>query len=301
MHPEIQYLNTLEEIITKGEKVSNRTGVDTFRILGIMHKYNFEDGFPLLTTKKVYWKGVVHELLWFLRGDTNIKYLIDNDVNIWNDDAWNYHQKVYQGPIVTTKEGWLKTIKERHHNGNGRGLWGDLGPIYGAQWRRWRDQMGYPVDQLTNLVHNIKTDPTSRRHILSAWNAADIYQMSVPPCHLLSQYTVTNDGKLWCHMYQRSADFFLGVPFNIASYALLTHMLAQVTGLKPGGFIHTIHDGHCYENHIPAAREQLTRQPKPFPRIELNPNIKHIDDFRFEDINLINYDSHPTIKAPLNT
>jgi thymidylate synthase len=305
-HPEYQYLNTLKDILDHGEKVPNRTGVDTLRLLGITHRYDFKDGFPLLTTKKVWLKGVVHELLWFLSGSTSIKHLIDNEVNIWNDDAWNYFKRNWKekvkGEPCPPKERWLELVKK------GTSGFGELGPVYGKQWRSWTE--AHPkantkgrhvwVDQIENLIDGLKNNPSSRRHILSAWNVADIDHMALPPCHLMSQFTISN-GKLWCQMYQRSCDLFLGVPFNIASYSLLTYMIAQVCNLEPGGFIWTGHDVHIYENHIDAAKEQLTREPKEFPMIQLNPHVSNIDDFKYEDITVANYNPHPAIKAELNT
>jgi len=302
-HPEQQYLNTLKEIIHDGEKVSNRTGVDTLRLLGVTHRYDFKNGFPLLTTKKVYWKGIVHELLWFLSGSPNIKYLLDNDVNIWNGDCYREARKHDQRQgaawmpefrVPDTEKEFIEKLKTNEEYCK---IHGNLGPVYGVQWRRWN----YSVDQIAKLVDGLIFNPSARRHIVTAWNPAEIDQMALPPCHVLSQYTVTNDNKLWCHMYQRSCDMFLGVPFNIASYSLLTYMLAHITGLQPGGFIHTMHDCHLYSNHLDAAVQQIVRTPKQFPQVILNPEIKVIDDFKFEDIQLIGYDSYPSIKADLVT
>lgn len=298
-HPEYQYLNTLQEILDYGERVPNRTGVDTIRLLGVTHRYNFEDGFPLLTTKKVWFKGVAHELLWFLSGSTNIKYLVDNGVNIWNDDAYRHCIGQTTASNPPSKEEWLERLKSGETN------LGEIGPVYGKQWRRWQTNTIYKdtvvvKDQVENLVHSLKNNPSSRRHILSAWNVADIELMGLPPCHVMSQYTISN-GKLWCHMYQRSCDMFLGVPFNIASYSLLTYMLAHVCGLEPGGFIWTGHDVHCYEPHISAIKEQLQRTPYEFPQLELNSEIKNIDDFKYGDFKIVGYKHHPPIKAPLIT
>mgnify|MGYP001604968569 FL=1 len=224
MHPEQQYLDSLRDILSDGEKVPNRTGVDTYRLLGLTHRYNFKDGFPLFTTKKVWMKGIVHELLWFLSGSTNIKYLVDNGVNIWNDDAYRY----YKGHLeeYLDKDTWLEKIKKDEIN------YGDLGPVYGKQWRCFEggnDVPGDPsvVDQIEKLTYSLKNNPTSRRHILTAWNPAEIEDMALPACHVLSQFTIMNGNKLWCQMYQRSCDMMLGVPFNVASYSLLTYMLAQ--------------------------------------------------------------------------
>lgn len=301
-HSEYQYLDLLQNILDYGEQVKNRTGTDSIRLLGVMHRWDFKDGFPLLTTKQVFWKGVVHELLWFLSGSTNIKYLVDNGVNIWNDDAYRYFKNQwlarFEERSLPDKETFIEMVKLRDY--------GDLGPVYGQQWRNWFGEM-YPdgdhdeIDQVKNLVTSLKEDPTSRRHILSAWNVVQLDQMALPPCHTHSQYSVTNEGKLWCHFYQRSCDVPLGAPFNIASYALLTHMLAQVTGLQPGGVIHTIHDAHIYINQIDGVREQLKREPYPFPQLHLNKEITDIDLFKPEDITLVNYLHHDKIRMPLST
>lgn len=298
--PESEYLQDMGEIAWSGEQTENRTGVATLREIGLMHHYDFAYGFPLFTTKRVWFKGIVHELLWFLQGSTNIKYLVDNGVNIWNDDAYRfYRQKAYDSmglPTTKTKEQWLDLVKM------GAIGYGDLGPVYGVQWREWQtDDRLFRVDQITELVHSLKNDPTSRRHILTSWNPGEINQMALPPCHVLAQFTIRKGNKLWCQMYQRSCDMFLGVPFNVASYSLLTHMLAQVTGLEPGGFIWTGHDCHVYENHKEAVLEQVKREPYPFPRLVLNPEIKNIDEFKFEDIKVEGYQCHETIKADLVT
>jgi thymidylate synthase len=294
--PEVPYLNHLREILC-GELTENRTGVKTYRILGLQNRYAFNYGFPLFTTKKMYWKGIVHELLWFLKGDTNIKYLVDNKVNIWNDDAYRHYCKI-DGRL--SKEEFIQKAGEYNTEGGYR--YGDLGPIYGAQWRSYTtDDRLFQVDQITELIHGLKTDPTSRRHIITAWNPGEINQMALPPCHVLAQFTVTYGNTLWCQMYQRSCDMFLGVPFNVASYSLLTYMLAHVTGLKPGGFIWTGHDCHIYENHKDAAIEQMKREVFQFPQLKINPSVKNLDDFRFEDFELVDYQSHETIKADLVT
>lgn len=306
-HPEYQYLNTLQQLLTTGERVPNRTGVDTFRTLGVTHRYNFEDGFPLFTSKRVWWKGIAHELLWFLMGQSNIRYLVENDIHIWDDDAYRvYLQKAKEfnpAQKSRSKEWFLENVLagSRIHDYK----FGDLGPVYGTQWREWRrseeEDAGWTHDQIRNLVHGLKNNPTSRRHIVSAWNVADIDDMGLPPCHVMSQYTIVDGNKLWCHMYQRSCDMFLGVPFNVASYSLLTYMLASVCGLAPGGLIHTMHDCHIYSNHVEAVAEQLNRKPNPFPQLELNPDVKDIDDFKFEHFKIVNYHPHATIKADLNT
>ena len=228
-------------------------------------RFNLNAGFPMLTTKKLYTRAIVHELLWFLQGNTNIKYLKDNNVSIW--DEW------------ADKEG-------------------NLGPVYGHQWRSWATPDGKTVDQISEVIHQIKTNPNSRRLIVSAWNVADLSRMALAPCHCLFQFYV-NNGSLSCQLYQRSADIFLGVPFNIASYSLLTHMIAQVCDLQPGEFVHTFGDAHLYLNHLDQAREQLSREPKLLPQLQLNPAVKDIFAFKFEDINILNYDAHPSIKAPI--
>ena len=300
-HPEYQYLETLQTILDEGERVPNRTGTDTLRILGVQHRYNFDDGFPLLTTKRVWMKGVVHELLWFLKGSSNIKYLVDNGVNIWNDDAYKKYLRESEGerPIYPQDE-WLEFVKAGS-------TFGELGPVYGTQWRKWTspavgyDDVPVETDQIANLVYNLKNNPASRRHIISAWKVDEIDQMGLPSCHVMSQYTITNDNKLWCHMYQRSCDVPLGGPFNIASYCLLTYMLAQVCDLEPGGFIHSIHDTHIYVDQISGVTEQLTREPYPFPKLVLNPDIKNIDDFTYDDIKIVGYKCHEKIKMPLST
>lgn len=302
---ETQYLNTLRDVMQDGEKVPNRTGVDTYRLLGVTHRYNFKDGFPLFTTKKVYWKGVVHELLWFLRGDTNIKYLVDNNVNIWNDDAYRWYTKKVSefGMSPLPKEEFIQLMKEPQASDafiSGYRL-GDLGPVYGAQWRHWRDSIGYPIDQVQKLINDLKNNPSSRRHIISAWNAAEIEDMALPPCHVLSQFTVRSDGTLWCHMYQRSCDMLLGVPFNVASYSLLTYIIAHLAGLKPGGFIHTMHDCHIYENHLDACREQITRDTRSFPTLTIASSLQTLDQLSLESFSLDGYDPHPAIKAELVT
>lgn len=301
-HPEYQYITTLDTILKYGERVPNRTGVDTLRVLGVTHRYDFEDGFPLLTTKKVWMKGVVHELLWFLKGETNIKYLVDNGVNIWTDDAYRKYKEKTKGEC--TKKEFVECVKSEVQMNDY--VYGDLGPVYGTQWRKWTSPaVGYddtPVetDQIANLIHNLKNNPGSRRHILSAWKVDEVDQMGLPPCHVMSQFTIFK-GKLWCQMYQRSCDMFLGVPFNIASYALLTHMIAQVVGIPAGGFIHAMHDTHIYENHIDAVQEQLKREPLPFSKLVLNPEVDDIDKFTYDDISVEGYVSHEKIKAELNT
>ena len=260
-----QYLDLMRHVLDKGHDKSDRTGTGTRSVFGWQMRFDLSEGFPVLTTKKLHLKSIIHELLWFLQGDTNIKYLQDNGVRIW--DEWADAQ-------------------------------GDLGPVYGKQWRRWETPDGRLVDQISQLVHSLKHNPDSRRHIVSAWNPGDVDNMALPPCHCLFQFYVA-DGKLSCQLYQRCADIFLGVPFNIASYALLTLMLAQVCGYQPGEFVHTLGDAHLYSNHIEQARLQLTRTPRPLPTMWINPAVDDIFAFKFEDFRLDNYDPHPHIAAPV--
>ena len=261
-----QYLDMLNYIKENGVEKEDRTGTGTISVFGYQNRYDLSKGFPLLTTKKVHWPSIVHELLWFIKGDTNVKYLQDNNVRIWNE--------------------WADEN-------------GDLGPVYGYQWRHWTNSRGQEIDQLQNVIDLIKNNPDSRRIIISAWNAGDLDQMALAPCHAFVQFYVAN-GKLSCQLYQRSADVFLGVPFNIASYSLLTHMIAQVCDLEVGEFIHTFGDLHIYKNHIQQVDLQLTREPKNLPQIKLNPEIKNIEDFTYEDIELIGYDPHPLIKGTVS-
>lgn len=258
-----QYHDLLQHIIDNGVKKEDRTGTGTISVFGYQMRYDLAKGFPVVTTKKVHLRSIIVELLWFLQGDTNIKFLTDNNVSIWNEWA--------------------------DENGN-------LGPVYGHQWRSWPANDGGTIDQITKLVHQIKTNPDSRRLIVSAWNVADVDNMALPPCHTLFQFYVAN-GKLSCQLYQRSADTFLGVPFNIASYALLTMMLAQVCDLELGDFVHTFGDAHLYSNHIDQANLQLSRDIRPLPQMKINPNVKDIFSFTLEDFELLNYDPHPHIKA----
>lgn len=261
-----QYLELLDRILTEGIKKEDRTGTGTVSIFGNQMRFNLEEGFPLLTTKKLHLKSIIYELLWFLRGDTNIKYLKEHGVSIW--DEWADEN-------------------------------GDLGPVYGHQWRSWPDENGGTIDQIKNVVNQIRNNPNSRRLIVSAWNVAEVERMALPPCHTMFQFYVAN-GRLSLQLYQRSADTFLGVPFNIASYALLLQMMAQVTGLKAGDFIHTTGDTHLYLNHIEQAKLQLTRTPRPLPRMVINPDVKDIFDFKFEDFQLEGYDPWPHIKAAVS-
>lgn len=258
-----QYLDLLDYVLKNGIDKGDRTGTGTKSIFGYQMRFNLEEGFPLLTTKKLHTRSIIHELLWFLKGDTNIKYLHDNKVTIW--DEWADEQ-------------------------------GNLGPIYGHQWRHWQDYNGGFIDQISQVIDQIKTNPNSRRLIVSAWNVAQIDDMALPPCHTMFQFYVANN-KLSLQLYQRSADIFLGVPFNIASYAILLCMVAQVTGLQRGDFVHTLGDAHLYSNHLEQAKLQLQREPYPLPQLVLNPKVKNIFDFTFEDIKIENYQSHPHIKA----
>lgn len=258
-----QYLDLMRTILDEGHYKADRTGTGTYSIFGYQMRFDLQKGFPLLTTKKLHLRSIIYELLWFLRGDTNIQYLHDHKVTIW--DEW---------------------ADER----------GDLGPVYGKQWRSWEAPDGRVIDQITNLIEQLKRNPDSRRLIVSAWNPADVDQMALPPCHTMFQF-YANNGQLSCQLYQRSADVFLGVPFNIASYALLTMMVAQVCGLKAKDFVHTFGDAHIYSNHVEQAKLQLSREPRPLPQMRINPDVKSIFDFQYEDFTLENYDPHPHIKA----
>ncbi|CAN5382639.1 thymidylate synthase [soil metagenome] len=302
-----QYLDLLQDIKDNGIKKSDRTGTGTISVFGRQLRYNLSDGFPAVTTKKLYMRSVVHELLWFLQGTGNIEYLAQNDVHIW--DEWPYKAfLVASGEEVpdSSSETWQTGIKEfiakiaSDHDFAMK--WGDLGPVYGVQWRHWPDGSGGSIDQIKNAIEMIKNNPDSRRNIVSAWNVAEIDEIvrigGLPPCHNMFQFYI-HDGKLDLHLYQRSADTFLGVPFNIASYSLLLSMIAQVTNLQPGEFVHTMADTHIYLNHFDQVDEQLSREPRPLPTLKLNPDVKTIDDFTFEDIELVNYDPHPPIKAPI--
>lgn len=261
-----QYLQLLDTIIKKGVEKQDRTGTGTLSIFGYQMRFDLNEGFPLVTTKKLHLKSIIHELLWFLAGDTNVKYLQDNGVRIWNE--------------------WADED-------------GNLGHIYGYQWRSWPSHDGWHIDQISNLISSLKNNPDSRRHLVSAWNVGELDRMNLPPCHILFQFYVANR-KLSCQLYQRSADVFLGVPFNIASYALLTMMVARVTGLKPGDFVHTFGDVHIYSNHIEQVKLQLTRKPYPLPQMKINPEVKSIFDFRYDDFTLENYISHPHIKGQVS-
>ena len=260
-----QYLDLLNHVLEHGDKKEDRTGTGTISLFGYQMRFDLSEKFPLLTTKKVHLKSVIHELLWFLKGSTNIGYLKENGVSIW--DEW----------------------ADEH---------GDLGPVYGSQWRSWQTTDGRTIDQISNLIENIKSNPDSRRLIVSAWNVGEVDKMKLPPCHCFFQFYVAND-KLSCQLYQRSADIFLGVPFNIASYALLTLMIAQVTNLTPGEFVHTLGDAHIYSNHIEQVKQQLSREAKDLPIMKINPHVKDIFSFKYDDFEILNYDPHPLIKAPV--
>jgi len=295
-----QYLDLLQKIMDEGNDRSDRTGVGTRGIFGYQMRMDLSKGFPLLTTKKVFLRGIIHELLWFLKGDTNIKYLVDRDVHIWDD--WPY--AVYKNSSEFKNETQAEFIEKIKTDDEFAKKWGELGPVYGKQWRRWQAADGKEVDQMAFALDEIKNKPDSRRIILSGWNAGEIQGLikgtfSAPPlCHLLFQFYV-QDGKLSCQLYQRSADVFLGVPFNIASYSLLTMMIAQVTGYQPGEFIHTFGDVHIYNNHMEQVKLQLSRTPKKLPTMKLNPNVKNLFDFKHEDFTLEGYDPDPAIKAPI--
>jgi len=261
-----QYTDLLKHVLDNGTKKEDRTGTGTKSVFGYQMRFDLADGFPVITTKKLHLKSIIHELLWFLKGSTNVKYLQENGVRIWNE--------------------WADED-------------GELGPIYGYQWRSWPDYKGGNIDQISQVIESIKNNPNSRRHIVSAWNVGAIDDMNLPPCHILFQFYVA-DGKLSCQLYQRSADIFLGVPFNIASYALLLQMVAQVTGLEPGTFVHTLGDAHIYLNHIEQSKLQVSRTPYKLPTMKMNPDVKNIFDFKYEDFELVGYESHPHIKGAIS-
>lgn len=305
-----QYHALLRHVLENGLRKADRTGIGTLSVFGYQMRFPLDEGFPLVTTKKVFMKGVTHELLWFLTGDTNIQYLVKNGVNIWNE--WAFQVYLEKNDLVKQHERYsepwklaLATFVERMKTDDAFAKqYGDLGPIYGKQWRKWEGKGGIEIDQIQNVLDMLKNDPTSRRIMVSGWNVGEIQELikdhhhAPPPCHSLFQFMVEGD-RLSCQLYQRSADIFLGVPFNIASYALLTHMVAHVTGLKPGTFIHTFGDAHIYLNHVDQVREQLSRDFKPLPTLKLNPAVKDLFAFKFEDILVENYDPHPAIKAPI--
>ena len=296
-----QYLDLLARIKNEGIVKTDRTGTGTKSVFGHQMRFDLSEGFPLLTTKKVFLKGIIHELLWFLNGDTNIKYLVDNGVHIWDNDAYRYYNElcVKEGVLPVTMEEFLRAAQEGIDSPIEGYKFGDLNHVYGYQWRSWPRPNGEAIDQIQQAVDLITKNPDSRRIIVSAWNVADVEKMALPPCHSLFQFYVA-DGKLSCMLYQRSADTFLGVPFNIASYALLTMMMAQVCGLEAGEFVHTLGDTHLYLNHFEQVDEQLSRTPRALPKMKINPNVKSIFDFKYEDFELEGYDPYPTIKAPMS-
>ena len=296
-----QYLDLLARIKNEGIVKTDRTGTGTKSVFGHQMRFDLSQGFPLLTTKKIFLKGVIHELLWFLNGDTNIKYLVDNGVHIWDNDAYRYYNElcVKEGVLPVSMEEFLRAAQESIDSPIDGYKFGDLNHVYGYQWRSWPRPNGEAIDQIQQAVDLIKRNPDSRRIIVSAWNVADVEKMALPPCHTLFQFYVA-DGKLSCMLYQRSADTFLGVPFNIASYALLTMMMAQVCGLEPGEFVHTTGDTHLYLNHMEQVDEQLSRTPRALPKMRLNPDVKSVFDFKYEDFTLEGYDPYPTIKAPMS-
>ncbi len=260
-----QYLDLLRHVLENGVQKEDRTGTGTRSVFGYQMRFDLSEGFPAVTTKKLHFRSIIHELLWFLAGDSNVRYLQENNVTIWDEWADDH---------------------------------GDLGPVYGVQWRSWPAPDGESIDQIRDVIQAIKRNPDSRRHIVSAWNVPEIPKMALPPCHTMFQFYVA-EGRLSCQLYQRSADLFLGVPFNIASYAILTHMVAQVTDLAPGDFVHTLGDAHIYSNHVEQVKTQLEREPMSLPRLRLNPNIKTIDGFAYEDVEILGYKSHPSIRAPI--
>ncbi len=299
-----QYLDLLSHIMDNGVQKNDRTGVGTKSVFGYQMRFDLAKGFPLLTTKKVFLKGIIHELIWFLKGESNIKYLVDNDVHIWND--WPYQAYLeknglaekfpkYSDEWKAEMKNYIEKIKTDESFAKS---WGELGPVYGVQWRKWKTTEGKEIDQVQQIIDTIKNNPDSRRIILSAWNVGDIDKMALPPCHLLFQFNVAN-GKLSCQLYQRSADTLLGVPFNIASYALLTMMIAQACDLEAGEFVHTIGDAHIYNFHFDQVAEQLSRETRKLPEMKINSEVKNIFDFKYEDFTLEGYDPHPAIKAPI--
>jgi thymidylate synthase len=302
-HSEYQYLNLLQDILDNGvdKPVFNNPGVTIKSVFGRQIRFDLASGFPLLTTKKVFLKGIIYELLWFIQGSSNIKYLVDNNVHIW--DEWAYQRFCKAQNQESTQEEFIQRLKELSSDDPFVVKWGDIGNVYGVQWRKWRTSDGRLIDQLAWAINELKTTPYRKSIVVSAWNPEFIYEMALPgksmalpPCHTLYQFNV-NNGRLSLQLYHRSADMFLGVPFNIASYALFTMMIAQVTGLAPGEFVHTFGDVHIYSNHMDQVKEQIKREPRTFPTMKLNPEVKNIDDFKYEDFTLEGYDPHPPIKG----
>ena len=294
-----QYIELLNKICREGVVRGDRTGTGTKGIFGYQMRFDLSEGFPLVTTKKLFLKGVIYELLWFLRGDTNIKYLVDNGVHIWDSDAFRYYNElcIKHGVLPVDMDTFLSAVGIESPIEGYR--FGDLNNVYGYQWRSWPTGDGGAIDQIKRVIDTIKTNPNSRRMIVSAWNVADVDNMALPPCHTMFQFFVA-EGRLSCQLYQRSGDTFLGVPFNIASYALLTMMIAKECGLEAGEFIHTLGDAHLYLNHQEQAEEQLSREPRKLPKMHLNPAVESIFDYKYEDFTLEGYDPHPASKAPLS-
>lgn len=306
-HPEYQYLDLMRDIKDNGRwKISHSTGVKLKSVFGRITRYDLSQGFPLLTTKKVFVRGIIHELLWFLSGSSNIKYLVDNNVHIWDEWAYKKYQWAMDSGRAREKLSYEKFVDRIASDAEFLKKWGELGPVYGVQWRKWPVNRKKTVDQLGWAIEKIKKYPQKKHYVISAWNAGCIYEMSgshdasmvIAPCHTMYHINITGD-KLSLLLYQRSADLFLGVPFNIASYALLTMMIAQVTGYRPGDFVHVFGDVHIYENHFDQVKEQLSRKPRPFPVIKINPKVKKIDGFKFEDFTVEGYDPYPPIKGDI--
>lgn len=298
------YHDLLNYIMENGTDKSDRTGTGTKSVFGYQMRFDLNDGFPLMTTKKTFLRGIIHELLWFLKGETNIKYLVDNKVHIWDEWPFDSYLKVnnLQDQFPRYSDKWSEKKKEFINNikqdSKFASKWGELGPVYGKQWRKWESPDGKLIDQIDNVIKLLKSNPDSRRIIINAWNPGELDKMALTPCHAFIQFYVAN-GKLSCQMYQRSADTFLGVPFNIASYALLTMMIAQVTNLELGDFVLTFGDVHIYTNHFEQVKSQLSRTPRPLPTMKMNPDVKCIDDFKIDDFKLEGYDPYPSIKAPI--
>ena len=288
-----QYHELMERVLREGSDKSDRTGTGTRSVFGHQMRFDLAEGFPMITTKKLHLKSILHELIWFISGDTNIRYLCQNGVRIWDDWPFATYSKSADYDGIDMKEFAARIAEDADFAAQ----WGDLGPVYGFQWRFWPGPEG-PVDQLRNLLEGIRSNPDGRRHIVSAWNPGYIDQMALPPCHAFFQFYVA-DGRLSCQLYQRSADIFLGVPFNIASYALLIHMMAQDLGLQVGDFVHSLGDAHIYSNHTDQVRLQLSRDLRPLPTLSLNTSVKSLFDFRYEDVELVGYDPHPHIPAPV--